>query len=278
MENNSLLIAEAVLHWATVSLYMIATAFFIRTLVRGNGQSIGAGFWLTLCGLFPHTMAIAMRWLAVGHGPYLQKSESLSVLAYGAIAMFLLFGHKAKQLRTVGGILLPCMLVLMSVRLFGAGNEANPPATFTGIWFIIHIIAIIPAMGAFFVALGTALFYILKRRGVLRKITPHLPPLELLDAYNYQFSGFAFLFWSIMIVAGAMWAEQSWGRYWGWDPMETWSFITWLLLGLFLHLRRFFGWQGEKSAWAMVICSLVSLATLLFLPLLTGSIHGEYLM
>ncbi|MDH5523947.1 MAG: cytochrome c biogenesis protein CcsA [Desulfobulbaceae bacterium] len=276
METTQLLIVEAVCHWVAVSFYLMATAFFTKFLVNSNHKNLTSGWWLSLIGMIPHTLSLGIRWYAVGHGPYLQQAESLSFLAYGAIGMFLAFSHKAPKLKSIGVILMPCALLLLALRFFSAPGNEMPPATFTGIWFIIHTISIVPAMGAFVIALGASVLYLLPKRG--GGFSVKLPAPEVLDAYNHQFAGLAFICWGIMIIAGAIWAEQSWGRYWGWDAIETWSLITWIFLGLLLHLRRFFDWQGKNAAWAMIFCFMVSVVTLFFLSSITGSIHSEYLL
>ena len=105
-----------------------------------------------------------------------------------------------------------------------------------------------------------------------------MPSLEALDAYSYKYAGFGFISWTIMVVSGALWAEQSWGRYWGWDPIETWSLITLLLFGIYLHLRRFFKWQGEKAAWFIVICVAFAMATLFVIPFVMTTVHSQYFL
>lgn len=277
MVPNKLLMFEVIVHWLAAALYLLAGIFFVYGLSREKPKSLTGGRWLVLLGLLLHTVALGFQWYARGHGPYLRLDESLSALAWGAMVMFLFLHHKALWQKSFGAILAPCAFLLMLGRIVATSEPGSPPATFTGIWFIIHVISIIPAMGAFLIALSAALLYLVKKRGQ-GGFRNRLPSLEVLDACVYQYAGFAFIFWGGMIVAGSFWAEQSWGRYWGWDPIETWSFITWLLLGLLLHLQRFFNWQGERSAWGMMACFVLSILTLFFLPLVLGSVHADYLI
>jgi ABC-type transport system involved in cytochrome c biogenesis permease subunit len=78
------------------------------------------------------------------------------------------------------------------------------------------------------------------------------------------------------MLTGSIWANNAWGRYWGWDPVETWSLITWLLFGAYLHARRFYGWKGRKAAWLLVICFGLALMSLFGTSLITRSIHSVY--
>ena len=103
-----------------------------------------------------------------------------------------------------------------------------------------------------------------------------LPDLDTIDTYAYRFVGFGFIFWAIAVLTGSIWAYQSWGRFWGWDPVETWSLITWISFGIYLHLRRFYGWKGEKAAYFFIACFFISVISLFFTPYLESSIHSGY--
>jgi cytochrome c-type biogenesis protein CcsB len=91
-----------------------------------------------------------------------------------------------------------------------------------------------------------------RRRGIL-------PPSAVLDRMAYRTIAFAFPIWTFAVIAGAVWAQQSWGRYWGWDPKETWSFITWVIYAGYLHARATSGWRGRGAA----VIALVGFASLL---------------
>jgi cytochrome c-type biogenesis protein CcsB len=86
-----------------------------------------------------------------------------------------------------------------------------------------------------------------------------LPAAEVLDRIAYRTIAFAFPIWTFAVIAGAIWAEQAWGRYWGWDPKETWSFITWVVFAGYLHARATSGWKGRRAA----VIALVGFASLL---------------
>ena len=103
-----------------------------------------------------------------------------------------------------------------------------------------------------------------------------LPDSPVLDLNAYRFAGFGFIFWAIGMLAGSIWAYKSWGRYWGWDPVETWSLITWLIFGIYLHLRRSFRWSGSKAAWFFFLCFFMSLIASFVTSHMGSSIHAEY--
>lgn len=301
MANMQMLKYELIFNWIALFFYLIATVFFIRHAVPRREKSLGVALRLTMIGLIPHAVGLGIRWYAVGHGPYLEKMESFSSTVGVCIIMFLFFAYKVPRLKSIGLVVLPCCVVMMVIGLAyspwvteilarlmdngpagqgisaGAGSPELPP-TFTGIWFISHISSTIVAVGAILIALGTALFYLAKGKKAESGFMQSLPSLELLDTYSYMFAGLGFTFWTIMIITGALWADQSWGRYWAWDPIETWSLITWLLFGIYLHLRRFFKWQGQRAAWLMVVCFVFSIITLFVIPFLSTTIHLEYFL
>lgn len=278
METIQLLKYEVIFHWFALSFYAVSMAFFMYCVVFQREKGLNVGLWLALIGLIPHTTALGVRWYAVGHGPYLQKMESLSSIAWVVMVMFLVFSYKVPKLKIIGFVALPCCLLLMTMGLFSNSGIQKAPATFCGVWFIIHIISSDLAVGAILIALGTSAFYLLKKKKGENRFYKRLPSLEVLDTYSYKFAGFGFIFWGIMVASGALWADESWGRYWGWDPIETWSLITWLLFGIYLHLRKFFKWQGEKAAWLMVVCVIFSIVTLFVIPFVMTTIHSEYLL
>jgi cytochrome c-type biogenesis protein CcsB len=124
-------------------------------------------------------------------------------------------------------------------------------------WLVIHVSAAIVCSGVF--ALGAALsgLYLVKARAEARGssgvIARRLPESGVLDRMAYRVIAFGFPLWTFAVIAGAIWAEQAWGRYWGWDPKETWAFITWVVYAGYLHARTTAGWRGKRAAWIALI-------------------------
>jgi cytochrome c-type biogenesis protein CcsB len=130
-------------------------------------------------------------------------------------------------------------------------------------WIAIHVTAMIVAIGLYIVgAVVTVLFLMADRyqrraaaglpsrtAGIMRQ----LPGAVVLDRLAYRAILFAFPVWTFGVMAGAIWADHAWGRYWGWDPKETWSFITWVVYACFLHARATAGWRGRKAAYIQLV-------------------------
>lgn len=144
-------------------------------------------------------------------------------------------------------------------------------------WLIIHVLTAVCAYGAFAMSFALSLMYLLKdwliNRNSSGKIARILPKLELLDELSYKviFLGMPAL--TIMLVTGAVWAEYSWGRYWSWDPKETWALITWFIYSAYLHIRLR-GWKGKKAAVLSIIGFLAVIFTFLGVSYLLPGIHS----
>ena len=276
MSNLNWLKYEVVLHWIAVAVYIAASVIFTYSLFFKNGKVIRHAFLLTIIGLVPHSVALLVRWIEQGHGPYMSRYEVLSSDAWVIVVMFLLFSLKWKKIRVAGTIILPIVFLMIAVALFRNPEMHNLPPSLRSIWLVMHVTFAKLAAGAIIISFGAAVLFLLKEKKESKPIFSKFPSLELLDEYSYKFAGFGFVFWTINIAAGSIWAEASWGRYWGWDPIETWSLITWLMYGVFAHLRLFWKWRGKKSAVALVACFAMSLFTIFILPFVAESLHSQY--
>ena len=276
MENLALFKYEVILHWLAVGSYIAAAFFFVQGAVFQKEKSYGYGMKLIIAGLLPHCLALVIRWSYVYHGPYLLKYEVLSSDAWITLLAFLFVFFKYHRLRFTGMFVVPFAFLMTVVALFSNNAMKRLPSGYKGVWLVAHILVTKLAVAAFLIAIALLMVYFLKVRKSNFAFLFRLPEVAILDEYIYKFTAFGFCFWTVTIVAGAIWAEQSWGRYWGWDPVEIWSLIVWLLLGSYLHLRLFFNWRGLKGALFLSLCYFVSLLTVFFLPFIINSLHAEY--
>jgi cytochrome c-type biogenesis protein CcsB len=120
-------------------------------------------------------------------------------------------------------------------------------------WLVIHVSAAIISGGVFLLSnvIASAYLYLdrVEQKGERPEWAKRLPDLETLDQLSYRLVAFVFPLWTFSVIAGAIWAESAWGRYWGWDPKETWAFITWVAYAAYLHARVTIGWRGRRAAW-----------------------------
>lgn len=261
--------------WCAVILYVAATITNASAVVFKREQLDIWSHRVALAGLTLHSIIMVLWWIEVGHGPYMAPSEVLSSDAWMIISGYFIFSRLYPRIKTTSIVAFPSAFLLLALSLFYNPGIRTLPATFRSVWLVIHIGLYKIALATLVISCACALFYLLKKRndhGWLQR----LPALETLDVYSYRFAGFGFIFWTIGMLAGSIWAYQSWGRFWGWDVTETWSLITCLMFAAYLHLRRFFGWKGTRAAWFFIACFVISLVTLFGMATLSGSIHSEY--
>jgi cytochrome c-type biogenesis protein CcsB len=227
-----------------------------------------AGMLLTLVGALVHTGSIVTRGLAADRVPWGNMYEFSSAVALTAVACFLVLVATGKVERGLGAfVMVPVVLYLglAGTVLYTAAGPLVP--ALDSYWIKIHVFAAVLSSGAFMLSGVIALLYLLRARHdelVAAGKAPRfpvsmgdsLPAAPTLDRVTYAVIAFAFPIWTFAIIAGAIWAEAAWGRYWGWDPKETWSFITWVLYAGYLHARATAGWKGTKAAWIGVAAAV----------------------
>lgn len=267
---------DIILFWSAVSLYAVSAASFFIWLVFRKDPVGTAAFSIAGAGLAFHASALVLRWVEVGHGPYITRYEVFSSNAFVAIALYLATGIFIKQVRGIGTVVLPFSVLLLGYSALSLDIRAEAPITFKNWWLVIHIFFAKLAVSATLIASALALFFLMKRRrsDALRM----LPATPVLEDLGYRFLTLALLFQSLMIAAGAIWANSSWGRFWGWDPIETWSLVTWAAFGLVLHLRRLHGMQGARGAYLTLAVFLLTLFAAYVVVFIAPTVHSSYIV
>jgi cytochrome c-type biogenesis protein CcsB len=164
--------------------------------------------------------------------------------------------------RVVGAFTLPLAFFALAYASFGTSSKISPliPALKSN-WLIAHVMTCFIGYAAFALAFGVSIMYLIDRDGERKTgLLGRLPSPAFLDELTHQLILFGFLFLTAGIITGAVWANSAWGRYWGWDPKETWSLITWFIYATMLHARLMRGWVGKRIA----VLSLVGFAAVLF--------------
>lgn len=268
---------EIIIMWAAVSVYAIAAVMFILGYVFKSERLTNIGVIATLVGLLPHVVAIGGRWVRLGHGPYLGFYEVVSSFALLGAVAFLLLVWRYRSLKVAGMVLMPIAFLALGGSMLAPKSGMEVTATLASYWLAVHVAFAKLTYGSFITACGLALMYLLRERKPESALLARLPEAEVVDDLVFKFVAAGFIFLGIMIAAGAVWANEAWGRYWGWDPIETWSLISWLCYAVVLHLRLTMGWTGRRFMWAAMAALPVVLFALVGVAVVYNSIHGAYL-
>jgi ABC-type transport system involved in cytochrome c biogenesis permease subunit len=263
------------LHWAAVLFFVAATVLVVAGASFAKERASRYGHALVWPGIVVHAAGLLVWWRVVGHGPYMDRFEVMSAYAWGVIVGFVVFARFYPRIRPAAIVIYPITFILIAASLFLRPEIKQLPPTFRGIWLVLHVIFYNIAFSAIVIAFAFSLLFLLKHHNRLKRFSS-LPDLAVVDLYAYRFSGFGFVFWAIGMLAGSIWAYESWNIFWNWDPVQTWSLIAWALFGVYLHMRRFFAWSGEKAAWLFVACFATVLVSLFLTPIIESSIHAEY--
>ncbi len=215
------------------------------------------GVGVTAIGVLSQAVGVVTRGLAAHRAPWGNMYEfvisSLLVVAVVYLALVIRYGF------TWLGLPVSALLSVglgLAATVFYVAVAPLVPALHS-VWFLIHILAACIAGAAFNIGGAASIMYLVKARAVRRGVTSgylaKLPDLGRLDLLAYRSHAFAFPVWTFTIAAGSIWAEYAWGRYWGWDPKETWAFVTWVVYAGYLHARATAGWRGRNAAWIALV-------------------------
>ncbi|CAG0986988.1 Cytochrome c biogenesis protein CcsA [Geobacteraceae bacterium] len=265
-----------ILNWTTVFFYVLGTTVNVYGTLFRKEKPERFSYWITSVGLACHSASLLFWWRVVGHGPYMAPSEVLSADAWITLCMFLLFMRFYPRIKPASIVVFPVVFLMVGLATMSSPGIRTLPPTFGGVWLVFHIAFYKIALGTLVIALAFSIFYLLKDRPAPAAWLQRLPDLPNIDLFAYRFAGFGFIFWAIGMLAGSIWAYKSWGRYWGWDPVETWSLMTWLIFGFYLHLRRFFRMNGRRASWFFIFGFLIALVAQFLTSHMGTSIHAEY--
>ena len=227
---------------------------------------------------------LLLRGLAAERIPLGNMFELATAVAFVGVVGFLFLALRTPRLRTVGlFVMLPVTLGLVLVGLFLYTESGPLVAALRSRWLVVHVTTVSIGFGAFLTSgIISVLFLVRSRfeeagsavRGMTSRIGQWLPNSETLDRAAHRMVVFGFPIFTFAVIAGAVWAESAWGRFWGWDPKETWAFIAWIVYAAYLHARATAGWRGGAAAWINVAGLVVMFFNLLYVNLVTSGLHS----
>jgi len=199
---------------------------------------------------------VVARGLSNGHVPWGNMYE-FSITGALTFVIAYLAALRKYDLRWLGLLVSLSALLTLGTAITLLYRDSAPlvPAL-QSTWLVIHVIAAVISGGIFLLANVVAGAYLYLENAESKGARPgwafRIPSLEVLDQLSYRLVAFVFPLWTFSVIAGAIWAEAAWGRYWGWDPKETWAFITWVAYAAYLHARVTVGWRGKRAAWLCI--------------------------
>ncbi|MFJ2028403.1 c-type cytochrome biogenesis protein CcsB [Streptosporangium sp. NPDC087985] len=224
---------------------------------------------LTWLGLATHLVSILTRGLAVGRWPWGNMYEFVVAMCFAAVGAFLFMSIRYGT-RFLGAFVTVAAALGLGFAVRYLHVQAGPvvPAL-NSYWVAIHVSAAIIASGLFIMAGVSGILYLVRKDTAVR-----LPSLADLDRVAHRAIVIGFPIWTFAVIAGALWADKAWGRYWGWDPKEVWAFITWIAYAAYLHARATAGFKGR----AAMIVQLIAFGCLLFnlvgVNIFLGGLHS----
>jgi cytochrome c-type biogenesis protein CcsB len=259
----------------------------------GPGRVGATAVVLTAIGALLHAGVLLTRGLAAHRVPWGNMYEFAVSVCLIAVCAWLFV--VARQSRVVGDrqpvrhlgafVMLPVVLLLglAGTVLYTRVGPLVP--ALNSYWLKIHVSAAAIATGIFLVSFATGVLYLLREsydRSTAAGRTPRfpaslgrrLPAADVLERTTFRVTAFAFPIWTFAIIAGAIWAEAAWSRYWGWDPKETWAFISWVVYAAYLHARATAGWRGRRAVWIAVLGWVTMMVNLFGVNLVITGLHS----
>lgn len=263
---------ELQLLWGAMMLYTLAgsTAIGATVLAKRPERVILA---MIAIGLAAHTLSLGLRWERLGHGPFITLFEILSSNVWSLLLIFTLAYWRVPAVRPAATVVLPVLFVMMAWLLVTSPGEGHYPPTYRTSWLYVHVLFGKVFLGSVLVAVGVAGLILLRHAGIGVTRLTSLPDNVRLENLAFRFMILGFVFETLMLIAGAIWAQDAWGRYWAWDPLETWSFTTWLALALFIHLRVTVKLRPQHGAALIVGVFVLAFLTFFGVPFVSTAPH-----
>ena len=265
--SNNFIYAAIVIYALAFLAHAVEVAWSVKTpavLVKktkldfSKTERLGSlGYAFMVIGTLLLLAGVIFRGISADRVPWGNMYE-FSITGALVFSIAYLYALKKYQMRWLG---LPAAIAILltlgtAVTLLYRPSAPLVPALKSP-WLVINVSAAIISGGVFLLANFIAATYLILDRYEQKGARPiwmqKFPTLESLDNFSYRLIALVFPLWTFSVIAGAIWAEAAWGRYWGWDPKETWAFITWVAYAAYLHARVTIGWRGRKAAWLCLL-------------------------
>lgn len=270
--SQTLVNLENILFYATVVAYLAATACYFASFAMKNEKPAAVATILMTAGFVFHTLSLAVRGFGAGRVPLTNQYEFATAFAWGISLCFLL-AYRRFKVSAIGTFIAPIVFLIIGYAAMQSREVRELMPALQSNWLLIHVSTAIISYGAFAVSCGISLLYLFYDKMSAER-QKGLPDKRKLDLMTYRVITFGFMFLTIVMITGAIWAQRAWGHYWTWDPKETWSLITWIIYALYLHVRINRRWSGKRAAVFAVAGFICVIFTFIGVNTFIPSIHS----
>jgi cytochrome c-type biogenesis protein CcsB len=242
-----------------------------RPLDERVGKS---GLALVYVGIGLLLVCIVLRGLATARVPWGNMYEFINLTCFSGLVAGAIVLRRPQYRALWVFVLVPVLILLTVSGRWLYTNAAPVMPALQSYWLPIHVSVVSLGSGVFLVAGVASILFLLKMYLPDHALVQRLPDAQTLDRIAYRTTIFAFPVFGFGVIFGAIWAEEAWGRYWGWDPKETVSFIAWVVYAAYLHARSTAGWRDRKAAWINVVGFVAMVFNLFFINLVTVGLHS----
>ncbi|MGY1855246.1 c-type cytochrome biogenesis protein CcsB [Modestobacter sp. SYSU DS0290] len=239
---------------------------------------------LTVAGVLTHAGVLVTRGMAADRLPWGNMYEFATAVVLVAVVAYTVLAVRAPVLRHIGVFVLgPVVVSLVLIGLFLYVETGPLVAALRSSWLAVHVSSAVLGSGVLLVSGVASVLFLVRSRRESRaaagetpapSLLDRLPSAAALDRTAHRTAVFGFPIYTFALIAGAIWAESAWGRFWGWDPKETWMFISWVVYAAYLHARTTSGWRGRPAAWINIVGFAVVLFNLLYVNMVSTGLHS----
>ncbi|AFR47575.1 c-type cytochrome biogenesis protein CcsB [Gordonia sp. KTR9] len=261
---------------------------------RTLGEKLGnMALPVVVVGLAAHLGSIVLRGIATERAPWGNMYEFISMTCAAGVLAGLIILRKREHRPLLSFVLLPVILLMFIAGRWLYTQAAPVVPALKSYWLAVHVSIISVSSGILLVSGVASILYLVKMRwaatspdgsaaaasrpgfaGSVRRVVEHLPSADQLDRLAYKCVVIGFPLFGLGVICGAIWAEAAWGRFWGWDPKETVSFIAWVIYAAYLHARATAGWRSNAAAWINVAGFVAMLFNLFIINLVVSGLHS----
>ncbi|KMO74325.1 c-type cytochrome biogenesis protein CcsB [Mycolicibacterium chlorophenolicum] len=239
-----------------------------------NERAGRSGLALVYVGIGLLLACIVLRGLATARVPWGNMYEFINLTCFSGLVAGVIMLRKPQHRALWVFVLVPVLILLTVSGRWLYTNAAPVMPALQSYWLPIHVSVVSLGSGVFLLAGVASILFLLKSYLPSNSLVQLLPDSQTLDRIAYRTTIFAFPVFGFGVIFGAIWAEEAWGRYWGWDPKETVSFIAWVAYAAYLHARSTAGWRDKKAAWINIVGFVAMVFNLFFINLAIAGLHS----